>query len=109
VPTWNYAVVHVHGHLRVIDDAGWLRALVGRLTDTHEAPRAQRWQVDDAPADYIASMLNAIVGIEIPITRWQGKWKVSQNRSAADRAGVAEGLGALHTDEATAMANLVRG
>ena len=109
VPTWNYAVVHVHGKLRVIDDAGWLRALVGRLTDTHEASRAQRWQVDDAPAEYIDTMLAAIVGIEIPITRWQGKWKVSQNRSAADRAGVVEGLEALHTDEAAAMAGLVRG
>lgn len=109
VPTWNYAVVHVHGQLRVIDDASWLRDLVGRLTDTHEAPRAKRWQVDDAPADYIDTMLGAIIGIEIPIQRWQGKWKISQNRSAADRAGVVEGLEAMHSDEATAMARLVRG
>lgn len=109
VPTWNYAVVHAHGLLRVIEDAAWLRALVGRLTDTHETPRAQRWQVDDAPADYIATMLKAIVGIEIPITRWQGKWKISQNRSAADRAGVADGLATLASDDAAAMARLVRG
>lgn len=108
VPTWNYAVVHVHGPLRVIEDATWLRALVGRLTDVHEAPRAPRWQVDDAPADYLAQMLAAIVGIEIPVTRWQGKWKLSQNRHAADRAGVADGLEALPQEAARATARMVR-
>jgi transcriptional regulator len=108
VPTWNYAVVHAHGRLRVVDDAAWLRALVGKLTDTHEAPRAQRWQVDDAPADYIEQMLRAIVGIEIRITRWQGKWKISQNRSVADRAGVAAGLDGQGGDDTAAMAALVR-
>jgi transcriptional regulator len=108
VPTWNYAVVHVHGPLRVIEDAAWLRALVGRLTDVHEATLTQRWQVGDAPADYIAQMLAAIVGIEIPITRWQGKWKLSQNRSTADRTGVAEGLEALPQDAARATARMVR-
>jgi transcriptional regulator len=109
VPTWNYAVVHLHGSLRVIEDAPWLRALVGRLTDTHEASRAHRWQVDDAPADYIATMLSAIVGIEIEVTRLQGKWKVSQNRSASDRAGVAAGLDSLAHEQAVAMSALVRG
>ncbi len=109
VPTWNYAVVHAHGTLRAIEDAAWLRALVARLTDRHEAPRAQRWEVDDAPADYITSMLAAIVGIEIPIERIQGKWKVSQNRSAADRAAVVDGLQAFPADDARAMAELVRG
>ena len=109
VPTWNYAVVHAHGKLRVIEDAAWLRALVGRLTDTHEASRAQRWQVDDAPADYIEQMLRAIVGIEIELTRVQGKWKVSQNRSASDRAGVAAGLDSLAHEQALAVAALVRG
>jgi len=108
VPTWNYAVVHAHGSLRVIEDAPWLRTLVTRLTDTHEAPRAQRWQVDDAPADYIAQMLGAIVGIEIEVSRLQGKWKVSQNRSASDRAGVAAGLDSLAHEPAQAMAALVR-
>ena len=92
VPTWNYAVVHLRGTLRVIEDAAWLRALVGRLTDVHEASRTQRWQVDDAPADYIEQMLRAIVGIEIEVTSLQGKWKLSQNRDAADRAGVKNGL-----------------
>ena len=108
VPTWNYAVAHLRGRLRVTEDAAWLRALVGRLTDTHEAARAQRWQVDDAPADYIEQMLRAIVGIEIEVTSLQGKWKLSQNRSAADRAGVAAGLEALDSDAARAMAGLVR-
>ena len=73
VPTWNYAVVHAHGRLRITEDAAWLRALVERLTDTHEAPRAQRWQVGDAPADYIEQMLRAIVGIEIELTRAAGQ------------------------------------
>jgi transcriptional regulator len=107
VPTWNYAVVHAHGRLHVTEDAAWLRALVGRLTDTHEASHAHRWQVGDAPADYIEQMLRAIVGIEIEVTRLQGKWKVSQNRTAADRGGVAAGLGALSGDDARAMAALV--
>ena len=93
VPTWNYALVHAHGTLRAVDDAPWLRALVGRLTDRHEAARAEPWSVDDAPSDYVAQMLRAIVGIEIAVERLVGKWKLSQNRSAADRQGVADGLG----------------
>jgi len=109
VPTWNYAVVHAHGKLRAIEDAAWLRVLVGRLTDTHEAPRAHRWQVGDAPADYVAQMLGAIVGIEIEVTRVQAKWKVSQNRSASDRAGVAAGLDSVAGEQALGMAALVRG
>ena len=109
VPTWNYAVLHGHGTLRAIEDAPWLRTLVGRLTDTHEGTRAHRWQVNDAPADYIATMLGAIVGIEIEVVRVKAKWKVSQNRSAGDRAGVAAGLDSLGGQDATAMASLVRG
>jgi transcriptional regulator len=111
VPTWNYAVVHVHGVPRAIEDSDALLALVTRLTQTHESARPAPWQVADAPADYIAQMLGAIVGIEIPLQRWEGKWKVSQNRDAADRAGVAVGL-RTHpnggpNNEATAMAALV--
>ncbi|HYN59866.1 MAG TPA: FMN-binding negative transcriptional regulator [Rubrivivax sp.] len=109
VPTWNYAVVHMHGRLRITEDATWLRALVGRLTDVHEATRAQRWQVGDAPADYIAAMLGAIVGIEIEVVRLQGKWKVSQNRTASDRTGVVAGLESMAGEQAAAMAALVRG
>jgi transcriptional regulator len=94
VPTYNYAVVHAYGNLKVVDDPVWLRALVDRLTRRHEAAQPQPWNVGDAPEDYIQSMLRAIVGIEIEITRLAGKWKVSQNRNLADRAGVARGLGA---------------
>lgn len=94
VPTWNYAVVHAQGPLQVVDDAPWLLALVSRLTRQHEAGRAQPWSVGDAPADFIQTLLRAIVGFEIPLTRVTGKFKLSQNRSAADRAGVAQGLAA---------------
>lgn len=109
VPTWNYAVVHAQGSLRVVQDAGWLRRLVEELTDVQEAPQADPWKVSDAPRDFIESMLSAIVGIEIPIARLSGKWKVSQNRSVADRAGVASGLrpaGGLELATG-AMSNLV--
>jgi transcriptional regulator len=92
VPTWNYTMVQARGTLRAVDDAQWLRDFVGRLTERHEATQAQPWSVDDAPADYVQQLLRAIVGIEIALTSLVGKWKVSQNRSAAERAGVARGL-----------------
>lgn len=92
VPTWNYVIVQAHGRLRAIDDAAWLRTLVGRLTDTHETTRSAPWAVSDAPVDYLDSMLRAIVGIEIAVTQLEGKWKSSQNRTETDRAGVARGL-----------------
>ncbi len=92
VPTWNYAVVHAHGTLQALDDAPWLHALVSRLTGHHEAARALPWAVTDAPADYVQQMLRAIVGIQIPLVRLVGKWKLSQNRSAEDRAAVAGGM-----------------
>lgn len=104
VPTWNYAVVHAHGAARAIDDREWLLSLVSRLTDTHEAGRPAPWQVGDAPADYIDKLLQQIVGIEIPLDRLTGKWKVSQNRPLEDRAGVASGLRAARL---TSMAELV--
>jgi transcriptional regulator len=92
VPTWNYAVVHAQGLLRVVEDAPWLHTLVSRLTAHHETPRSQPWAVTDAPDDYVQQMLRAIVGIEIPITSLVGKWKLSQNRSLADLQGVIDGL-----------------
>jgi transcriptional regulator len=107
VPTWNYCVVHARGPLRVIDDRAWLRGLVERLTRRFEGGRAAPWSVTDAPADFIEKQLAAIVGIEIPIAKLTGKWKVSQNRSEADRAGVVAGLQAERTPEAAAMAALV--
>jgi transcriptional regulator len=94
VPTWNYATVHVWGRPRVIEDAAWLRAQVDALTRTHEDPRPAPWSVSDAPEPFIAAQLRGIVGVEIPIARIEGKWKVSQNRSAVDQAGVRDGLAA---------------
>lgn len=94
VPTWNYAVVHAHGRLRVLDDPAWVRSLVERLTDRHEGGRAHPWKVGDAPDDYIDSLLKAIVGLEIPIDKIEGKWKISQNRSEADQSRIANGLAA---------------
>ena len=92
VPTWNYAVVHVHGRLRVIEDAAWLRRLLETLTDHHEAAQPQPWQVSDAPADHIEKSLRAIVGIAIAIERIEGKFKLSQNHPDGNRAGVIDGL-----------------
>jgi len=92
VPTWNYVMVQGRGRLSAIDDAAWLHAFVTRLTERHEGTRDAPWAVSDAPADYVATMLGAIVGIEIVLTSLTGKWKVSQNRPAADRAGVVAGL-----------------
>ena len=104
VPTWNYVVVHAHGPLRIIDDAGWLRRHVAELTDRHEADRPSPWKVDDAPADYVEKLVGGIVGIEIPISRLTGKWKVSQNRSAEDRDGVVRGLREQGDTSSAAMA-----
>ena len=92
VPTWNYVAVHAYGHAETFSDGGRLLDIVSTLTDRHEAGRAQPWSVADAPADYIDGMLKAIVGFAIPIDRLEGKRKLSQNRSPADRAGVAAGL-----------------
>ena len=92
VPTWNYTMVQVHGTLRAIEDPQWLRAFVTRLTERHEGGRAMPWHVADAPADYVDAMLKAIVGIEIEVTKLEGKFKLSQNRSAEDRTGVVLGL-----------------
>lgn len=108
VPTYNYAVVHGYGPLRIVEDAAWLRRLVGRLTDRFEATRSEPWQVTDAPTSYIDTQLRAIVGIEIPLTRLLGKWKVSQNKSAEDRAGVAEALLAVDDPASAALARAMK-
>lgn len=92
VPTWNYVAVHAYGPLRFFEDAESLLRVVTHLTERYEGARAEPWHVDDAPADYIASMLKAIVGFALPIARLEGKWKMSQNRPHQDRLGVAEGL-----------------
>jgi transcriptional regulator len=94
VPTWNYATVHVHGRAEPFDDPGRLLAMLERLTDANEGATATPWKVSDAPADYVHSMLRAIVGIRLPIARIEGKWKLSQNRASADRAGAKAALAA---------------
>ena len=105
VPTWNFVAVHVWGRPVIQDDPAWLRAQLDALTDSQEKARTQPWSVDQAPADFIAAQMRAIVGVEIPIARIEGKWKVSQNRTAADRQGVAEGLATERGD--AVMAGLV--
>lgn len=107
VPTWNYAVVHAHGRLRVIDDAAWLRAQVTALTAQQEVALPHPWLVADAPADYVEKMLGAVVGIELEITRLVGKWKTSQNQPPQNRAGVVDGLRERGTPDDLAMADLV--
>jgi transcriptional regulator len=106
VPTWNYITVHAWGRPQVMDDADWIRSQVEDLTRHKEATRAAPWQVSDAPEPFVAAQLKGIVGLQIPIARIEGKWKVSQNRTAADQAGVAEGLRG-EGQEADAMASLV--
>jgi transcriptional regulator len=92
VPTWNYATVHVWGRPHIMRDDAWLRRQLDDLTASRERPRAEPWQVDDAPEDFVAMQMRAIVGVQIPIQRIEGKWKMSQNRPEADRAGVIAGF-----------------
>lgn len=92
VPTWNYQVVHAHGRLRLIDDADWLRAVVGALTERFEGDRDDPWSIDDAPPAYIETMCRAIVGIELTIERLEGKRKASQHKSLEERAAILRGL-----------------
>lgn len=106
VPTWNYVSVHAWGRPRVIEDATWLRVQIGALTDSQEDEFARPWAVSDAPDTFIAGQIKGIVGLEIPISRIEGKWKVSQNRPEADRAGVIAGFTSLG-HEGREMAGLV--
>lgn len=106
VPTWNYITVHAWGRPQVNDDAAWLRQQVEDLTVQNEGSRPAPWQVSDAPEPFVAAQLKGIVGIEIPIARIEGKWKVSQNRPAIDQAGVVAGLRG-NGDDAEIMASLV--
>jgi transcriptional regulator len=103
VPTWNYVAIHAYGPLEMFDDAERLRALVSRLTDRQEAPRAQPWAVTDAPEAFVQGQLKGIRGFVLPIERLQGKWKMSQNRPEADRAGVAAGLGEQGREDVAAL------
>ena len=107
VPTWNYVTVHAQGPVEFFDDADRLLAVVTRLTRLHEGQRAKPWEVSDAPPDYMAAQLRGIVGLRIPITRLEGKKKMSQNRSDADRRGVAAGLAESARPEERAAAGLI--
>jgi transcriptional regulator len=107
VPTWNYVVVHASGPLKVIEDQEWLLTNVQKLTNLHEAGSPVPWKVSDAPEDFIRSQLKGIVGLELPIQRLEGKWKVSQNRTEEERKGVIDGLAKLNTPESRAMKALV--
>lgn len=101
VPTWNYEVVHAHGRLRVLDDEKFVRGLVARLTRRHEAGEPRPWKMGDAPPDYLDQMVKMIVGLEVEVTRWEGKRKLGQNREARDRDGV---IRALHERGSTQLA-----
>jgi len=105
VPTWNYSAVQITGRLRRVEDPAWLREAVTMLTDQHEAARAERWAVTDAPATYVDKQLRAIVGLELAIERVEGKAKLSQNRSEEDRAGVVRGLRAEGAARESVMAD----
>jgi transcriptional regulator len=107
VPTWNYVAVHVYGKVEFFDDPSRLLDVVSTLTDRHESGRPDRWSVADAPADYIAAMLRGIVGVRLPVARIDAKRKMSQNRSAADRAGVAAALAASEDPADRAAAALI--
>jgi transcriptional regulator len=108
VPTWNYATVHAYGAARRIDDADWLRNLVDRLSQRHEAREAAPWRMEMLPEPYVASMLTGIVGIEIAVSRLEGKFKLSQNRPAADRPRIVAALERRDDPESRAVAQLMR-
>ncbi len=107
VPTWNYAVVHAHGPLIIHDDEKWVRVVVARLTNAMEQQQPVRWRMGDAPQAYLSAMLASIVGIEIPVSRIVGKWKISQNRTAEDRESAVDGLRGSGDANNEAMATLI--
>jgi len=108
VPTWNYVAVHAYGHLRVFEDTDWLLEHLSTLTDENEKDAEDPWKVSDAPPEFIAKLTRAIVGIELDVTRVEGKWKVSQNRNDEDAAAVMAGLDRLGTPASEVMRELVR-
>jgi len=107
VPTWNYVAVHAYGTVRLRDDPVFLRQHLEALTSRHEASRDEPWHVSDAPVEFIAQQMKAIVGFEFQIARLEGKWKMSQNRSGVDIDGVIRGLGASDAEADRAVAALV--
>lgn len=108
VPTWNYIAVHAHGTLETFDDPDALRQHLRALSDRHERAMPAPWRLDEVPADYLDQNLKAITGLRLPIERLEGKWKLSQNRTQADRDGVLAGLGSLQGDASREMADAIR-
>jgi transcriptional regulator len=108
VPTWNYTDVHAYGVVRLIDDDTWLRGFLDRLSRRHEAGSETPWRMEDQPAAYLTGMLKGIVGFDIAVTRLEGKFKLSQNRPAADRPRIIAALDARGDSEAVAIAQLMR-
>jgi transcriptional regulator len=108
VPTWNYVVVHAYGRPRFVDDEAWLRQHLSHLTHHHEGKRETPWMISDAPDEYLSKLLGAIVGVEIPIGRLSGKWKLGQNRPDVDRMGMVDGLLRENEESAEALAALIR-
>jgi len=107
VPTWNYVVVQAHGVSQIIEDRDWLYTHLQKMTGTHELAIGSDWKIEDAPSDYIDNMMKALVGIEIPISRLVGKFKMNQNRSDADKAGVIAGLRQSGESRSLEVADLV--
>lgn len=109
VPTWNYVAVHAHGVLEAVHDPAWLMAHLNDLTTANEAARPEPWAMSDAPADYLATMVRAVVGLRLRVERLEGVWKMIQHRSAADRAGVTSGLAASARGSDVAVAAVMQG
>lgn len=108
VPTWNYAVVHVHGTVKTIRDPAWLHAHLTQLTEEHENKFAHQWEVTDAPERFVDKMMEFIVGLELTVTHMEGKWKLSQNQGEADRNGVVAGLKARPDADSQAMHDFMK-
>ena len=109
VPTWNYAVEHVSGQLTARQEDNWLASLITRLTDRQEAGQPDPWAVTDAPERYIERLREHIVGVELTMETVTGKWKLSQNQSAEDRAGVRRGLAERDDPASQSLAALMAG
>ena len=107
VPTWNYAVVHAHGTLTIIEDQGWLKSHLNELTNHHERNQQEPWKVSDAPEKYVDQQINGIAGIEIVISKLEGKWKAGQNKKEKDIIGAAEALSEIESSSAKSMSKIM--
>jgi transcriptional regulator len=108
VPTWNYADVHAYGRVRLVEDRAWLRGLVRRLSERHEAANPAPWRMQDLLERYVEGMLNGIVGLDIAVSRLEGKYKLSQNRPPGDRPRIIAALEARGDADAIGVARLMR-